>query len=317
MLEYDTERLSFLVIVGILMMRNRSTRHFATLLMDTLRFDYGIPCPVMTDTRCELDRTQLDLLRGAPSKLPEVSYEEVVAALPFVKSVAGSKRLDRRVLHAARRFVEYRTERWHLPADIGEDALRQFYERIASSDAQELYHKAKRFVALCDKTLDGNRADFASSVHHTLDDSDPNVLLYKRRAHAYHLKIVLGHQYVEALLSEPQLAALKRHDTVEVREGLCEQAYRDIVGGMSAEDARKFDALFEIKHKTGLMVAKWILGGAFGVSVRRRDKKPGRTNFDLIQLRETCIQDMARDFGADIRRKPVFLFRSAGPPRGN
>ncbi len=101
------------------------------------------------------------------------------------------------------------------------------------------------------------------------------------------------------------------------RRRALEQAYRDIVGGMSAEDARKFDALFEIKHKTGLMVAKWILGGAFGVSVRRRDKKPGRTNFDLIQLRETCIQDMARDFGADIRRKPVFLFRSAGPPRGN
>lgn len=308
-LEYDADRLSFLVIVGILMMRNRSTMHFSTLLTDTLHFDYGIPCEVMNEELPALDRTQLDMLRAAPSKLPAVPFEDVLSALPLIGDPGVAKGMDKRVAQATRRLVEYMRTRWHLPAGLEEDALRSFYEKTASSDAQDLFHKAQRFVALCDKTLEENRDDFSRSIHHTLDSADPNVVLFKRRMHAYHMKIVLGRQYLEALLKDG-VSSIKRHEQVEVPESLCEKTYTEMLSNMSESEVRQFNTLFDIKQPTGLMLAKWILGGAFGIDVRRRDKKPGRTNFDQILLRESYLRDMAQEYGANIRNNAACMFKA-------
>jgi hypothetical protein len=309
-LEYDVERLSFLVIVGILMMRNRSTVHFSTLLTDTLHFDYAIPCQVMNESLPLLDQTQLDMLRAAPCKLPAVPFEDVRGAMALINDAGVMKSMDKRVAQATRRLMEYKTARWHLPVSIEDDSLRTFYEKTATSDAQELFHRAQRFVALCDKTLDENRDDFARSIHHTLDSADPNVLLFKRRMHAYHMKIVLGRQYLEALLTAEAVRDIERHDQVEVHETVCEKTYAAMLSPMSEDDVNQFNALFEIKQPTGLMLAKWILGGAFGIDVRRRDKKPGRTNFDQILLRETYLHDMESDFNANIRNRVACLFQN-------
>jgi len=308
-LEYDVERLSFVVIVGILMMRNRSTAHFATLLTDTLHFDYGIPCEVMADTTPPLTRTQQDMLQAAPSKLPAVRFEDVLAAVPLLGDARASRSLNKRILTAARRFEEYRTTRWHVARGQGTKVLERFYADISGSDAQELFHRAQRFVALCDKTMSELEEDFVRSIHHALDSSDSNVLLFKRRMHEYHLKIVLGRRYLDALLTPDDIAKLTRHEQVEVPESRCMQAYETLLSAMPAGgDAAQLNSVFDIKQPTGLMVVKWILGVAFGVGVRRRDKKPGRTNFNQILLRETYLRDMEKAYGVNVRNRSKCLF---------
>lgn len=38
------------------------------------------------------------------------------------------------------------------------------------------------------------------------------------------------------------------------------------------------------------MLAKWILGGAFGIATKRVAAKHGRENYDVISLKETYLK---------------------------
>ena len=73
----------------------------------------------------------------------------------------------------------------------------------------------------------------------------------------------------------------------------------------SAEEAEQVRKLFGIKVPTGLMVAKWILGDAFGLDVKRRDPKPGRRYWDQIMIAETTLLAMQTRFGSRVGIKKV------------
>lgn len=306
-LQYDVDRLSFLIIVGILMMRNRSTVHYSTLLMDTLHFDYGIPAKDMDEEAVELTQTQLDALKAAPDKVPPVPFKDVYPVMHLVDY--KDTKLPADVLRAARHLVNFSQSRWNISPTLDEETLQSFYAEISCSNAMETFHRAQRFIALCDHTLEENKTELARSMHHALDDSDPNIVLFKKRLHAYHMKIILGTQYLHALGNDKQANAVKSCGTMEVNETKCLETYMEMMDSMPAADASYFKKLFEIKSATGFMVAKWILGGAFGLDVYRRCKKANRPKYDLIVIEETCLRGMQESYGVDLRRKNICRFR--------
>ncbi len=307
-LRYDTDRLSFIVIVGVLMMRNRSTMHFTSLLVDTLNTDYGIPCSQLEATKSDLTATELDMLRAAASKLPDVPFEDVEAALSMVEAGVSSG-LDKRVVQAATHYLDYMKNRYKVASNLDGARRAHLYAVVTKSSAQDTYHKALRFVAVCENTLQQNHANLASSLQRVMDDGDPNIVLFKRRVHAYHMKIVLGHDYLVRLGVD--MDALGRHEKVYAPEELCLRAYTELLD--ASDDAEYVRKLFDVKAPTGLMVAKWILGSAFGLEVCRRDRKQERRNYRVIAIHETHLRDMQATFGARVR-KPGFLFRGRAAP---
>ena len=65
-MEYDKDRLSYIIIIkGIVMMRNRSTMNFTSILMGTLETDYHIKCSPMQDGTPKMTEVDLELLKEA------------------------------------------------------------------------------------------------------------------------------------------------------------------------------------------------------------------------------------------------------------
>ena len=71
-----------------------------------------------------------------------------------------------------------------------------------------------------------------------------------------------------------QFEQLRDLQRVMVHEDTLSAAYASMAAAMGAEDARLFARLFDVKKGTGFLIAKRVLGEAFGLELRRL--KPAR-----------------------------------------
>jgi Origin of replication binding protein len=304
-LQYDTQRLSFLVIVGVLMMRNRSTVRYSDIMVNTLGSDYNIPCTTVSYKEPVLSQPDLDMLKAAPKKSDPVPWEEVSywlqEGVDCDDDTLMSKGL-RKAYSAARSLKQFMVHRWKT-RDLNMEETRLFYEAVTNEEeAYEAYHRAARFVQACDHALDKNVSTFVSCVDSDMCDADPNVAVFKGRRQAYAMKVVIGQRYLMAVTDDQSLSRIATLGQIDTTEDACLQAYQAIVSDMSPAEHTKFCKLFDIKVLTGFMAAKKILGASFGVDVCRKDKKAGRKHYTTLLLQQKTMLDMQTRFGADLRR---------------
>lgn len=320
-LQYDTQRLSFVVIMGVVMMRNRSTVRYSDIMVNTLGSDYNIPCTSVSYNDPVLSQPELDMLKAAPKRSDPIPWEEVAYWLqegvecdddtPMTKGV-------RKAYSAARSVKQFMEHRWKT-RDLNMEDTRLFYEEVTNEEeAYEAYHRATRFVQACDHSLETNRATFVSCVDSDMSDTDPNVVVFKGRRQAYAMKVVIGQRFLFAITDGQSLTQIAALGQIDVTEDACLQAYQAIVADMSPAEHAKFCKLFDIKVLTGFMAAKKILGGCFGVDVSRKDKKTGRKHYTTLVLQQKTLLDMRARFGADLRRSslpstPMFRVKLNSP----
>lgn len=302
-LEYDTQRLSFVVIQGIVMMRNRSTMHYSKIMVDTLHNDYNIRLENVSTPECELSQVDIDMLKAAPSKAEPVPWENILPFIAEDTTVANETVCaDRRVSAALKSLLEFKDKRWKT-RDLTLQELEAFYHSVQNEEsAVEAYHRASRFVTAMDRTLEANTATFAECVNATLCQDDHNMELFKGRKVAYAMKVVIGQRFLNSIVDSASMVALGSYQTVSVQEDACMKAYKDIVESLSPQEMAKLSRLFAFKGTTGCVVAKKILGDCFGMEAVRRDPKSDRRHYHTIVLSQPTLKLMSETFGADLHR---------------
>ena len=321
-LEYDTKRLSFVVIQGVVMMRNRSTMNYSKIMVDTLGNDYAIELQSVEVDKNKLTQVELDLLMEAPKKIEPVAWELLVPGVSMAmlhdvdedtldlaigeeedSEVRLASNDDRRVAAALRNLRRFQLFRWKTRV-LTLAELEEFHKHVQVEDqALETYHRAMRFVQFCDRSLQENKASFVNCVSSDLATKDPNLEFFKGRRTAYSMKVMFGHMYLNHLTDDAQQQSLKAFEKVSVDESKCLDAYTKLIDNFSDAEAAKFKKMFPFKSTaTGCMVAKKILGDCFGLNVVRRDPKSDRKYYHTILICEESLMTMTDMFGADVRR---------------
>jgi hypothetical protein len=308
-LEYDTERLSFLVIVGIVMMRNRSTRLYATVLADTINADYGIPVTHSSTARPLLTPEEMDMLKEAETSYKSVPFESVLAAYRWLKDPCSenAEMTSAKATVAAKHLEDFMEKRWKVASDLGVGKIEEIYDKLCQKDSTEWYHRSTRFVAMCDNTVAENREAFVVRVNDVISRGDPNFELFKARAHMFRMKTVFAQQFLQEAVREPgALESLKRMQRIDVPEACFLDAHKRLMADMPSDEARLFAKIFNCRMPCGFTLAKRILHEAFGILVKRRDPKNDRPHFHTLRLSVPYMHFMVSEFGADLRRPTAF-----------
>jgi len=145
------DRLSHLVVKGIVTMRNRSASNYTAILLRTLREDYGIRC-VRVDS---FDR-DVDEPMPAFEVADPVPFEEAKRLmLSYGAQLLGGNTGAANV--AARRLYHVATRLWGVPAGNIDAAFSALL--VTPADAGEIYLRAKRYRLLALQSLAANRQE--------------------------------------------------------------------------------------------------------------------------------------------------------------
>jgi hypothetical protein len=282
-MEYDKDRLSYLIIKGIVMMRNRSTMNYTSILMGTLETDYDIKCSPMQDGTPKMTEVDMELLREAADIKEIPDYDMVV-------SEAG-EHLEP-VQKAASRLFEFQELKWKI-----QTVDRHFYENmVMASSADETYRKALRFNQMCENTLDANRRLYVKNMDIIANDiDDPNMEVYKSKKKSYYLKVIIGQQVLELVTDKNML---RRLESTHVHEDAAVEAIRVVCKDMTSPELTYFNRLYDLKpNQNGYTMLKKILGSSFDIDVSRRDRKCKRPAFKTLVLTNNVMKDMVTRYG--------------------
>ena len=309
-LEYDVERLSFTVIVGVVMMRNRSTVHFSDIMIDVLEEDYGIECTPAGTGQYFRNIVDIDLLRSSPSKGPPPDWSDILQYLDGTRDLSKSSLKPPPALIAARALVDFRDIRYVLPCDLDMETMQKFYNEVVSKDnAIEQHHRTMRFIKMCESSQDRGSINetFALAMADIIDSKDPNVIYFKTNKTTYNLKLVLGHKFVDKLLTPYQFDTLKSLEKVETQADKCLATYKALVDSLPPNEAAELSKLFDIKSDCGYTCARKIMSGAFGLKVTRKDRTPTRPGYNVIGIPHAFLLDIKNKYGANPWQKPSDL----------
>lgn len=307
-LEYDVDRMSFLVIVGIVMMRNRSTVFYSSILSDTIHFDYGVPIDLVEPAN-DLTEIQRDLLKGSATAYAPEPADAVTAAFRcLMDNPLRSPSAKLTVL--AKSLYVFMFRRWNVSTELEltDGVLKAMYEAMCESDSTDMFHRAQRFVQMSDRTVQENRVAFATKICGLLTDGDPNFELYKARAHMFRMKTVFGQMFLEGSVPPEKLSALRALEPVEVHEDLFKACFDKLVLDLPVDEKRLFGKVFSAKMPCGFTCARRILHEAFGIVVKRRDSKHDRPLFTTLRLTQPHLLKMVTAYGADLRRGASHAF---------
>lgn len=144
------DRLSHLVVKGILAMQNRSASNYTAILHRTLREDYGIQC-----TRVDANDRDIDAKIPAYTASAGVPFEEARKLVKAYGSDAGMQ--DGEARRAAARLCTFARRLWDIPFNNIDKAFYDAY--VCSADARDKFLRAKRFKMCVTQSLAANHQE--------------------------------------------------------------------------------------------------------------------------------------------------------------
>lgn len=282
-------------------------------ISDTVAMDYGFRTPSIAWTKLSAEhREPLSTMRPSQYMVArkEVTRKDAWKDIPFedvpvfvnmvggeaiYQKVACNMKRASEVEKAGKALHDYAIKMWRIPLENIDECF--YVNHVKAADASSTFHKARRFVAAMDSTLDAKTTTVAECCQpHELFDGDRTV---------YAMKLVVGQTFLNSIADATSLAALRSLQKISVEEDACMSAYKNIVDGLSPEEKPKFTRIFDFKGTTGCMAAKKILGDCFGMDATRRDPKSDRRHYHTIVLSHPTPKIMAEKYGTDLCRTLV------------
>jgi hypothetical protein len=297
---YDPERLSYLIILGIILGQNRSAVAYVPLLRETLAGDYRVPVETRVLQALTKDTFDLDIaqLRSA-AKAEGVVFADV-RCMTDVEFDALKERLNEAS------DAERASARMHVVRTLwGVDAARideAFYrEYVLKSSAAELYYEVKRLRDVQQYAYGENSQRMAEKLASMLCSADANMALFKGKSKEHYAKLLILQQVLEALLDEEQLEALFRYEHVQFGEAEMERALAACLQSANVEERGQMDKLFGIKGVGDFTAFRSIVGKGGGLTVERKATNPKRPMYKILSM------------GADKEKKLVATYAPSCP----
>jgi hypothetical protein len=293
--EYDRDRLSWQIILGIIQMHSSSAMFFTDTLVETLQQDYGIPVQVHKLTSGQ-DARNLDLvaLQEAASFRKNPSWDEVrilsVSECDELKSDMENISVGDK---ASIKLFSIQHGVWGVKDELVDE--RFYNELVMSAAAADEYYRVGRFKKLTTRTLAENRATLTNRITDILGMDDKNLELYKAKCKVHLGMLVTGQSIITRLLGVEAMDTLTRLDRVVVKDEDVSRVVNDYVQGLSRPELTAFNKLFGIKSDTTAYRTLFKVAlKAFGIEVGRESnnsERPGWHNIKLQNKRLRWIEE--------------------------
>jgi hypothetical protein len=264
-LEYDKDRLSWRIILGIVQMSNRSGMQFTDLITNTLIEDYNIPL----------------IARGAPPEArpddPDLSILQAVMKVRSTPEFADITILDHEAYEVLRRDTAGATDAqraamrlYQFQYDVwgAERVDKDFYDKIMMSTANEEYNKFKRLCLATGRTVAENRAVMTREMNAVLSYDDPNLELFKTKRREFYIKLLDAQALLVRVTTGEQRAALGGHGcadvlTATIRERV--EEWRADLGAARGASDRMYGITAAVLANGPLSVFARVVKEAFGL----------------------------------------------------
>ena len=301
-IRYDSDRMSYRVIKGIILMRNRSLSQYLDLLCCSLREDYGITVTVR-NMQCCNDHFDVDtaiLACCAPiSNFPPFASLENLALTPegrYRYEMLNEAQTPLSEHDRAEKFMyEIAIQMWKIPADKLDEAF--YKELVAHRDAKDLYYRAKRFVMMSTHNILFHRQRLRDKLQAIMCSDDSNIQLYKTKLREHYTKLISGQTLLSDILSDDQQACLRKWQPVTLSMNAIDSSYTRFLDQLEPVEKKTMMKIFEISDTTASFIAvRKIASLAFGMEIRRASKSCRLAGFKVIHMDTSWLASLKARF---------------------
>lgn len=270
---YDIERLSWSILLGYVVSRNKGLANGLNILVTTLKDDYGVDVKFSTldvETGHDLDVAEAMEAVKAPNDVPfdqlDLGITQETMNLYMNTAQSSVELASVRLFQVRTRcdvLVENVDEEFYLsyvtdPKGEGElFKIRRFLERMVFKSC-ELKEKMDKYMSW------------------TVSKSDPNLDIYKKTME-YRTVLIVGQEVLERVLQDKEIEKLERFEEVYIKEDRMSfvEVYMSSLSGHSRIELGKLFKTTSISKNSPLQFFKSVVNRAFGVKVERSvaDKK--------------------------------------------
>ena len=270
---YDKDRLSYIMLIGMIYLRNKSACYYTDILINTLRTDYGIQTNVTCYNEEDADNTEKAISRDANDSyivpfcneliLPDRETAEVIRGTIYgpeektdVKIINENDgfghwlSVPRTVLQRSQLFTFKMAQDYYK---LREPVDRRFFETFlidastanGQKDAIKRFFAWKRFCRLR-MTLQENREIYAANLIKTAQSKERNFkLYYDTNLDKYEQMIIYGQELLLALCGSTENTRLL--DTGEHKYIMLRETFKDRVDAyMTRVTETKFKSIVDL-----------------------------------------------------------------------
>lgn len=289
-LVYDTDRLSYQILKGIIMMKNRSRVFYVDTLKRTLQEDYGIPCTkedivydAIVDVGIigEIDDIQNNLNTDIPFSTDLVVSEAEYYILCDKGDLNDVEKMQKRLF-------EFQHFMWKV-----ENVDEEFYNKyVACKSAYKKYHKAQRFNKLVTSSEADINREFNTRMEAITMSYDPTMELFKNKYKDFYKKLICGSKLLKTIFTDEQWRTITTKKGLKIAESDLEEKYKRYLSTMTYRESQDFMNSFALhgEDKTAFMSTRKVLDDAFGIHYVRGHRSTTRAGYtDLYLIRDVPL----------------------------
>jgi hypothetical protein len=303
---YDTDRISYQILKGILLNRNKSVLKFYDILVNTLQKDYNIHC---TTQKLQEDKKDLERAIEMYEKwkketaqqvefssyliINNMAYLEICNKLKRNQDVTPEEKLKKWIYDMSKNV-------WRISGEVDEYFFRNYIGEVTVKNIKnkfEVYYKMMRLEHLLFMSLEENKRNYYEKLQDILTD-DYNIKLYRTKVKEFHKKLEIGQEVCDKVFEEGYKNKLLAGETITFTStSLCDNIKVFLQGKSDSE----FDAIrrilslkketyserkkvFEDK-KLILALFRNIMSIVFDINVKtlsRGNKNKNRANYNNV-----------------------------------
>ena len=310
-IKFDTSRLSYIIIKGIIAMRHRSLKYYTDILCTTLEQDYGVKCTV---SEVEFDSDKFEGLQGLEEASKKMRCVDYLDVRHLAQEPTGDQeyKLIRETIQEGREVPDTdiaamklydATRRWEVDqATVDED----FYKKYVLAGNNALY-KARNFVSVMLHTVDEVQKEMTNHIRKIATISlysevkDKNLDIYKSRVTQEYGRLIICYKWLDRCLTCDQKEDLKSLETITVNATDMDRTFRELKRSMNDGERTQMYKLFDMSEGTSDFIAfKKILDRTLGLDVSRQNARKDRKGYRLINVKPGLFKHMLTKYNSQL-----------------
>jgi hypothetical protein len=292
---YDPERLSYQIILGIIIGQNRSASSYTELLRETLTVDYRIPVDTVVQKALSKDRYDIDLaLLRTAAKAAGVPYADIHVMNDEEYENLKDRLVDATDAERASARLHIVRSLWGIKPELVDES---FYEEYVLGSGSDLYPKVKRRRSIQRYTYSENKGRFAQKLGDMLFGVEPNMAIFKSKVKEHHSKLIVTQEVLTNLLSYEQMAALHAFEPVHFSAEAMESAAKAVLEAGTEEERKQLRVLFGITGSSPYKAFRHIVRKGAGLSLVRASASSERAGFGKLTLVAGEERDIVAKYG--------------------
>ena len=205
---YDKSLLSYTLLRGILVNRNKSLLHFEEILINTLQSDYNIECTILP---IQTSKSIMQKAKDLKAMLKELNVKTTFTFSPALlidesaykqlesKSQSGEKLSE---IEQQQKWTYYIMHAWTVFDRVDAAFFEKFIGQARSfdmADKIETFNKMKRLKYMMTNNVDGNRVKFQTVVQNIMQEEEFNIKLFNATIRKSFSMLIEGHKLMEFL----------------------------------------------------------------------------------------------------------------------